>query len=416
VHRLHRHRGLTHLAAEAAFRDASVQALAILTRLLGDLDAAEEAVQEAFVVALERWNEGGVPDNPTGWIVTAARNKAIDRVRREAQRGEKQAAAHRSLAALDGWDAPDETVVRDDMLRLVFIACHPDIPIEGRVALALRTLCGLSALEIARLFGVSESAMAQRLVRAKRRIAELGLPYRAPASHELPERLPGVLGTVHLLFTEGHNATMGATHLRATLCREAIRLAQLLADLMPDESEVLGLLALLLVTDARRDARVDAQGDVVLLADQDRTVWDQQAIEQGVALLERSLKMGPPGMYQLEAAISACHSTARSYDDTDWCEILALYELLGKVRPSPFVALNRAVAVAECRGLDAGLDAVRAVEGLDGHHLRWAVEADVLRRLDRVTDARDAYERALRCEPNDAERRFLERRVASLAR
>lgn len=390
--------------------------LATLRRVLGDFDAAEDAVQDAFVTALERWPREGEPDRPGAWILTTARNKAVDRARREARREEKHVAAHRSLAALDGWDAPDAAVVRDDLLRLVFVCCHPALPEESRVALALKTLCGLRTEEAARMLLLSEAALAQRIVRAKRRLAADDIVFEVPASHELPDRLPAVLATVHLLFTEGHNASSGNAHVRAELCDEALRLASLLGDLMPDEPEVLGLHALLLVTDARRATRVDAAGDIVLLPDQDRSQWDHAAIDRGVGLVERALRQRRVGRYQLEAAIAACHAVADSFGHTDWAEIAALYALLDDVAPSPVVTLNRAVAIAEAFDPQTALDHLAGIGAdLDDLHLRWAVEANLRARLGDSAGATACLQRALACAPNDAERRLLERRFADLS-
>ncbi len=408
------HRGLSQLAAESAFQAESPRTLATLTRVLGSLDLAEDAVQDAYVVALERWPRDGIPDNPGAWITTTARNKALDRLRRESKRQDKQQAAHRSLAALDGWSTPDPSVVRDDLLRLVFTCCHPSLPIEGRVALALRTLCGLSTAEVARLFLVTEATMAQRLVRAKRRLADDAIPYAVPAAHELPDRMPAVLATVHLLFTEGYTASSGATHVRPELCAEAKRLAALLVELMPDEPEVLGLHALIVLTDARRDTRVDEAGELVTLEHQDRARWGHADIAAAADQVEQALRRGSAGTYQLQAAIAACHATAPSYVDTDWAEIAALYGLLEQLDGDPVTRLNRAVALAEAYDAATGLALLDDLDGLDDHHLRWAVEADLLRRLDRIDDARAAYDRALTCSPNEVERRFLQRRRAEL--
>jgi RNA polymerase sigma-70 factor, ECF subfamily len=408
------HVGLTQLAAEAAFRAEAPLVLATLARVLGDLDLAEDAVQDAFVVALEQWPKTSIPDNPGAWITTTARNKAIDRLRRDAKRDDKQRTAHRGLAALDGWDDPDPQVVRDDLLRLVFTACHPALPIEGRVALALRTLCGLSTAEVARLFLVPEGTMAQRLVRAKRRLADESVPFEVPAAHELPDRLPAVLATVHLLFTEGHTASAGAEHVRGALCDESKRLADLLVELMPDEPEVMGLHALIVLTDARRSTRISGDGELVPLAEQDRARWRQDDIAAGVAEVERALRRGQAGPYQLEAAIAACHAMARTYEETDWEEIASLYGLLLQVAPDPMTRLNQAVALAEAADPATGLAALSGIEGLDDHHLRWAVEADLLRRLGRADEARISYDRALGCAPNDVERRFLEQRRSAL--
>lgn len=386
-----------------------------LTRVLGDLDVAEDAVQDAFVVALERWPRDGMPDRPGAWLATTARNKAFDRLRRESKRHRTQQEAHRGLAALDGWNRPDPSVVRDDMLRLVFICCHPVLPAESRVALALKTLCGLTTTEVARLLLTSEPAAAQRIVRAKRRLADASVPFDTPTTHELPDRLPAVLATVHLLFTEGHNSTTADSHVRAELCAEAVRLAGLLVELMPDEPEVRGLHALLLLTDARRATRVDEVGELVVLADQDRSRWDRAAIETGVAEVDAALRHGRAGRYQLEAAIASCHALAPSYAETDWVEIVALYALLDEVAPSPMVRLNRAVAVGEAFGPGAGLDLIATLGSeLDDNHLRWAVEAHLHRRLDQPGEAARCYDRALACNPNPAERRFLEARRAEL--
>lgn len=389
--------------------------VASLARVLGDFCVAEDAVQDAFVAALEHWPRRGVPDRPGAWIATTARNRAFDRLRREAKRDGKHLEAHRSLAALDGWDLPDPTAVGDDMLRLVFICCHPVLPVESRVALALKALCGLSAAAVARLLVSSEPATAQRIVRAKRKLAASAVPFAAPAAHELPDRLPAVLATVHLLFTEGHTSTGGGGHVRAELCEEAIRLADLLVELMPDEPEVRGLRALLVLTHARAATRVDEGGDLVLLADQDRSRWDGEAIAAGVAEVEAALRWGRAGRYQLEAAIAACHATAPTYAETDWPEIAALYGLLEQIAPSPIVRLNRAVAVAEAFDPHTGLDLLAGLDGeLEDNHLRWAVEADFHLRLGASESAAECYRLALHCNPNPTERRFLEGRLAAL--
>ena len=389
--------------------------VASLTRIVGDLGIAEDAVQDAFVAALERWARDGPPVNPAAWIVTTARNKAFDRLRRDAKRQDKHRDAHRSLAALDAWDAPDPSVVRDDMLRLVFMCCHPVLPPESRVALALKALCGMTTLQVARLLLLSESATAQRIVRGKRQLSDSSVRFVAPTSHELPDRLPAVLATVHLLFTEGHSSTTAESHVRDELCDEAIRLAQLLVDLMPDEPEVLGLHALVELVDARRMTRLDEGGDIVLLADQDRSRWNRDAIEHAASEVETALRIGRPGRYQLEAAIAACHALAPTYGDTDWVEITALYALLDQIAPSTTVTLNRAVALAEAVNPGVGLDALCELDGaLDHHHLRWAVEADLHRRLGDVASAVDCYRHAIGCNPNATELRFLEGRIAAL--
>ncbi|MEO6318787.1 MAG: sigma-70 family RNA polymerase sigma factor [Acidimicrobiales bacterium] len=390
--------------------------LATLVRLVGDLELAQDAVQEAAVVALERWPRDGVPANPAAWLTTVARNKALDRVLREGRRGPKEQGAMRMLDRPDD-DALPDSVVRDDLLRLVFTCCHPALAPEVRVALSLRTLGGLSTAEIARAFLVPEATMAQRLVRARRKIAGAAIPYRVPADHELPERLPAVLAVVYLVFTEGHTATSGAALVRAGLCEEAIRLARLLAELLPDEAEVLGLLGLLLVTDARRATRLDATGEIVLLADQDRTLWDHPQINEGARLVEVALRRsaGCPGPYALQAAIAAVHAEAASWPATDWGELVALYDLLVEVLPTPIVRLNRAVAVAERDGPEAGLSVMHALDELHGFHLWHASRAELLRRLGRRREAAEAYRAALACQPGDAERRFLERRAAEVA-
>jgi RNA polymerase sigma-70 factor (ECF subfamily) len=309
-----------------------------------------------------------------------------------------------------------DTVVRDDQLRLIFTCCHPALALEARVALALRTICGLSTAEIARALLVPEPTMAKRLVRARRKIADAHIPYRVPDDHELPDRLPAVLGVAYLVFTEGHTATSGQHLVRVDLCDEGVRLSRLLRDLMPDEPEVAGLLALMLLTDARRATRVDDAGDLVLLADQDRSRWNRALIDEGAALVTEALRRsgGAPGPYQLQAAIAACHATSPSYDDTDWDQIAELYRLLERRAASPVVSLNRAVALAERDGPAEGLRMVEAVDGLDTFHLWHAARADLLRRLDRPADAADAYRSALACEPSPAERRFLERRLTQV--
>ena len=389
--------------------------VATLTRLLGDLEAAQDALQEAALAALERWPADGVPRNPAAWLTTAARNKALDRIRREGRRGDKEVRAMQLLEGAD--EPPEESVVRDDLLRLIFTCCHPALAPEARIALSLRTLGGLTTAEIARAFLVPEATMAQRLVRARRKIAGAAIPYRVPADHELPDRLPAVLAVVYLVFTEGHTATSGDALVRVDLCEEAVRLARLLAELLPDESEVHGLLGLLLVTDARRATRLDADGDLVLLADQDRSAWDRDGIDEGHAHIELALRRagGAPGPYALQGAIAAVHGLSPSWTATDWDEIVGLYDLLVAAQPTPVVRLNRAVAVAERDGAAAGLAEIDALDELAAFHLWHASRAELLRRLDRDDEAAGAYEAALACRPNDTERRFLERRMADLA-
>ncbi|WP_405926717.1 RNA polymerase sigma factor [Streptomyces sp. NBC_00035] len=402
-------------AVAAAFREEWGQVVATLIRVTGDWDLAEECAQDAFARALDRWRRDGVPSRPGAWLTTTARNRALDVLRREAT----GAAKLREVAVLardEGpYDPGDDSEVGDDRLRLIFTCCHPALPIEARVALTLRTLAGLTTPEIARAFLVPEATMAQRLVRAKRKIRNAGIPYRVPPAHLLPERTTGVLGVVYLLFNEGYAATSGADLLRTNLCAEALRLARVLAQLMPDEPEVLGLLALLLLHDARRGTRVDAAGELVTLEDQDRTGWDRAAADEGAALLETALRRGRPGPYQIQAAIAACHTTAATAEETDWSDIAALYGELARFVPSAVVRLNRAVAVGMAEGPEAGLALVAELEGegeLDGYHLLPATRADLLRRSGRTADAAQAYGRALELVENEAERRFLEKRLA----
>jgi RNA polymerase sigma-70 factor (ECF subfamily) len=386
--------------------------------MTGDWDLAEECAQDAIARALERWPSDGVPRNPGAWLTTTARNRALNRLRRTAN----EAAKLQEVAAVahgdDDDDQRDHSGVADDRLRLIFTCCHPALPFEGRVALTLRTLLGLTTAEIAPAFLVSEPAMAQRLVRTKRKIRQAGIPYQVPPAHLLPERTNAVLGVIYLLFSEGYAATGGADPVRPDLSAEAIRLGRILAELMPDEPEVLGLLALMLLQDSRRAARHDDAGELVALEDQDRGRWDRAAIAEGTGLLEAALRRGEPGPYQVQAAIAACHATAATAAATDWTQIAGLYGQLARVTPSAVVQLNRAVAVAMADGPAAGLALVRELEAsgeLADYHLLPATRADLLRRLGRHREAASSYRRALELAPTESERRYLARRLAEAA-
>ncbi|MFF3306430.1 RNA polymerase sigma factor [Streptomyces sp. NPDC002952] len=388
---------------EAVFRAEYGRAVAVLVRFLGDIDHAEEAVQDAFTTAVRTWPETGVPPSPAGWIITTARNRAVDRLRRESSRQSRHAEAAR-LYAPDA--TAEEGPVRDDRLRLIFTCCHPALSRQAQVALTLRLLGGLTTAQIARAFLVPEPTMAQRLVRAKAKIRDARIPYRVPRDADLPDRVAGVLAVVYLVFNEGYGG-------RPDLCREAIRLGRLLTELMPDEPEALGLLALMLLVESRRPARETPDGELVLLADQDRSRWDRELIAEGQELVRRCLRRDRPGPYQIQAAVNAVHSDAPDAAATDWWQIRRLYDQLMALAPSPVVALNRAVAVAETSGPQAAL-ALTGQLDLDGYHAYHAVRADLLSRLDRRAEAAHAYEAALALTANPGERAVLERRRREL--
>ncbi|WBO68156.1 RNA polymerase sigma factor [Streptomyces camelliae] len=393
---------------EAVFRAEYGRAVSVLVRFLGDIDLAEEAVQDAFTTAVRTWPETGVPPSPAGWIITTARNRAIDRLRRESSRDARQAEA----ALLHAPDpsapdtSPEEGPVRDDRLRLIFTCCHPALALQSRVALTLRLLGGLGTAQIARAFLVPEPTLAQRLVRAKAKIRDAGIPYRVPRDADLPDRLGGVLAVLYLIFNEGYTGD-------PALCAEALRLGRLLAALMPDEPEVTGLLALMLLIEARRPARQDADGALVPLPEQDRSRWDRALLAEGQDLVRRCLRRNRPGPYQIQAAINAVHSDAPTAGATDWGQILALYDQLMAVAPSPVVALNRAVAVAETEGPARALDLVEALD-LGRYHVLHAVRADLLRRLGRTAEAATEYGVAAGLAASEAERAHLERRGRDL--
>jgi RNA polymerase sigma-70 factor (ECF subfamily) len=403
---------------EKFHREESGRILSTLIRLLGDFDLAEEMLQEAYAIALQKWPTEGTPANPRAWLISTARHKAIDRLRRT-QRFERKAeeiAKTSELATQPDCDQEEE-MLADDRLRLIFTCCHPSLPMEARVALTLRTVCGITTEEISRAFLVPLATMAQRLVRAKGKIREAGIPYRVPLNGELQDRLDGVLLVVYLIFNEGYLASSGDALIRRELCAEAIRLGRVLCSLLPNQAEAQALLGLMLLHDSRRDARVSADGELILLEEQDRSLWHREQIQEGTGLVESALRRGATGVYALQASIAALHANAKTAQETDWPQIAGLYDVLLRTHPSPVIEVNRAVAVAMARSLEEGLallDELEKREELKEFHLLPAARADLLRRLGRASEAAEAYRRALTLATNDIERRFLQRRLVEI--
>jgi RNA polymerase sigma-70 factor, ECF subfamily len=403
---------------EKFHREESGRILSTLIRLLGDFDLAEEMLQEAYAVALQKWPTEGTPTNPRAWLISTARHKAIDRLRRN-QRFERKAEeiAKTSELATQPESDQEEEMVADDRLRLIFTCCHPSLPMEAQVALTLRTVCGITTEEISRAFLVPLATMAQRLVRAKGKIREAGIPYRVPSNEELRDRLDGVLLVVYLIFNEGYLASGGDALIRRELCAEAIRLGRVLCDLLPRQGEAQALLGLMLLHDSRRDARVSADGELILLEEQDRSLWHKEQIQEGTELVQGALRRGANGVYALQASIAALHANAKTAQETDWPQIAGLYDVLLRTHPSPVIEVNRAVAVAMARSLEEGLallDELEKREELKEFHLLPAARADLLRRLSRKNEAAEAYRRALTLATNDIERRFLRRRLVEI--
>ncbi|MGH8916509.1 MAG: RNA polymerase sigma factor, partial [Acidimicrobiia bacterium] len=394
---------------EETIRVEGGQVLATLIRLTRDVDLAEDALQEAAVVALDKWTADGFPDSPAAWLTTVARRKALDLIRRETRRRGKESEAQINMLA--GAEANSES---DDRLRLMFTCCHPSLSPETRVILTLRTIGGLTTSEIAHAFLMPEATVGQRISRAKKKISIAGIPYRVPEDHELPDRLPAVLAAVYVVFTAGHHSSTGRLDTRVDLADEAVRLGRMLAMLMPDEPEVHGLLALMLATHARGRARVDRQGDLVLLPDQDRSLWDTAAIAEAAGIIERTLRLRRGGPYQIEAAIACLHGQAASDAETDWKQIVDLYRMLERIDPGPVVRVNRAVAESKVFGPAAGLSLLDSVRGVDTWHLYWSTWAELARQVGRKDEAADAYTRALSCEMNDSDRTYLETRLNTL--